>query len=126
MLPRKRLNRWLASHGHTRLRLIIADAGYGKSTLIADYVHRADVMAMWYRLDSSDGDWVTLLSYLVAAGRELHPSFAETTSALLTSISVTNVGRDIVLASYIAELETLCSRPVILVLDDFHLANDSA
>ena len=126
MLPRKRLNRWLASHGHTRLRLIIADAGYGKSTLIADYVHRADVMAMWYRLDGSDGDWVTLLSYLVAAGRELHPSFAETTSALLTSISVTNVGRDIVLASYIAELEMLCSRPVILVLDDFHLANDSA
>lgn len=124
-VSRGRLTDWLAARARTRLRLVIADAGYGKSTLITDYVQSADAKSMWYRLDTSDQDWVTLLSYLVAAGRELQPSFAQATSELLLNVGVTNVGRDIVLASYIAELEALCVRPVLLVLDDFHLADDS-
>ena len=53
-LARPRLLDWLQAKIHSRLVLIIADAGYGKTTLLADFTRRTRRRVLWYRLDETD------------------------------------------------------------------------
>jgi len=82
-LARDRLLDWLAVKVHHRVILVLADAGYGKTTLLADFSRRTRIRTLWYRLDHEDRDWISFLSHLVAAGREHDPGFAPKTAALL-------------------------------------------
>src|SRR5262245_35833819 len=56
-LARDRLLDWLAAKIHDRVVLVIAEAGYGKTTLLADFSRRTRLRTLWYRLDRSDRDW---------------------------------------------------------------------
>ena len=73
---------------------MIADAGYGKTTLLADFSRRTRLRTIWYRLDEDDRDWVGFLSHLVAAGREHDPDFAPRTAGLLRSLEPGGPTRD--------------------------------
>src|SRR6185503_13424213 len=86
-LARDRLLDWLAAKAHSRVLLILADAGYGKTTLLADFSRRTRLRTIWYRLDEDDRDWVAFLGHLVAAAREHNPEFGPVTSALLADQS---------------------------------------
>ena len=73
-LARDRLLDWLAAKIHQRVILVLADAGYGKTTLLADFSRRTRLRTLWYRLDDDDRDWISFLSHLIAAGREHDPA----------------------------------------------------
>src|SRR6476619_580533 len=89
-----RLLDWLAAKAHSRVLLLLADAGYGKTTLLADFSRRTRLRTLWYRMDEEDRNWVTFLSYLVAAGREHDPEFAPRTFALLQDTGPGGATRD--------------------------------
>jgi hypothetical protein len=55
-LERPRLLDWLHAKIHGRVVLVIADAGYGKSTLLADFSRRTRLRTLWFRLDENDRD----------------------------------------------------------------------
>ena len=124
-LERPRLLGWLEQHASARLRVITAEAGYGKSTLLADHARRTAHRTIWYQLESSDRDWVTFLSYLVAAVREIAPAFGAGTVALLQQVGVLNPTRDVTVDTLLGELESVAVEPLILILDDFHTVQDS-
>src|SRR6476661_68020 len=86
-LARHRLLDWLAAKIHQRVVLLLADAGYGKTTLLADFSGRTRLRTLWYRLDDDDRDWISFLSHLIAAGREHDPAFAPTTGAMLSDFA---------------------------------------
>src|SRR5512143_2303348 len=50
-LARDRLLEWLSVKVHGRVVLVIAEAGYGKTTLLADFSRRTRVRPLWFRLD---------------------------------------------------------------------------
>src|SRR6476646_5284221 len=58
-LERERLLDWLAAKVHHRVILILADAGYGKTTLLADFSRRTRVRTLWYRHEDDDRDWMS-------------------------------------------------------------------
>ena len=122
-LARHRLLDWLATKIHHRVILLLADAGYGKTTLLADFSGRTRLRTMWYRLDDDDRDWISLLHHLVAAGREVDPSFAPTTAAMLADTSLTGPTRDAVIDTFMRELQGIAPRGAILIFDDFHLVD---
>ena len=124
-LERPRLLQWLASHSAERLILVNAEAGYGKTTLLADFARRSAVRCLWYRLDATDRDWVTFINYMIAAVREVEPDFGAATAGLLTQMAVTNVPLDVVLDSLISELPSIGPAPTLLMLDDFHAVDDA-
>jgi DNA-binding SARP family transcriptional activator len=124
-LERPRLLDWLRAKIHSRVVLLIADAGYGKTTLLADFSRRTRLRTLWYRLDETDRDWTSFLRHLVAAGREHDPSFAPNTSALLGEIGVGGPTREIVLDTFLRELEAIAREGAIVVFDDFHLVDDA-
>ena len=67
ILARPRLVDWFDHHAQARLILVTAEAGYGKTTLLGEFANHTRDRVVWYRLERSDGDWITFLSYLVAA-----------------------------------------------------------
>lgn len=123
-LERPRLLGWLDDHAHQRVRILVAEAGYGKSTLIADHAKRTGRRAAWYRLDGNDVAWVAMLSYIVASIREVIPGFGISAVNLLQRVGVLNATRDMVLDTVLAEMDALITEPLTLILDDFHVVQD--
>ena len=125
ILARDRLLDWLHAKIHQRLVLVLAEAGYGKTTLLADFAARTRLRTLWYRLDEDDRDWVTVMHHLVAAGREHDPDFAPRTASLLADTGVAGPARDAVLDAYLRELPAIAEYGVVLILDDFHLVDEA-
>ena len=112
-----------------RLGLIVAEAGFGKTTLLADWAGRSPRATAWYRLEPDDRDWLTFIRHLVAAGRELDPDFAPDTLRLFLCA---RPGR--------TDAEDIASQPrprvwrvrraapagLTLILDDYHAVDGCA
>ena len=124
-LARDRLLDWLSVKIHDRVVLVLADAGYGKTTLLADFSQRTRLRTLWYRLDEDDRDWIAFLNHLVAAGREHDPGFAPTTASMLGDMSVGGPTRDAAIEVFLRELPSIAEHGAVLILDDFHLVDES-
>jgi LuxR family maltose regulon positive regulatory protein len=124
-LARDRLLEWLAVKVHSRAVLVIAEAGYGKTTLLADFSRRTRIRTLWFRLDRGDRDWVGFIAYLVAAVRVHVPGFGAATDSLLRETASSAPPRDTVLDAFLRELGDLPPDPTALVFDDFHLVDDA-
>jgi len=98
-----------------RLTLISTPAGYGKTTLIAEWIHRHKLPAAWISLDEGDNDPVRFLSYLIAAIRSVKPEVGD-----LSPIHFPRGDSyEGVLVPLVNELAKV-SEPLVLVLDDYH------
>jgi LuxR family maltose regulon positive regulatory protein len=71
VVPRPRLVERLNAGLGRKLTLISAPAGYGKTTLLAQFTADAPIPVVWYQLDASDNDPADLFDYLIVciAGR---------------------------------------------------------
>jgi LuxR family maltose regulon positive regulatory protein len=124
-LARDRLLDWLSVKIHSRVVLLVAEAGYGKTTLLADFSRRTRVRTLWFRLDRGDRDWVGFIAHLVAAVRIHMPGFGPATAALLRETATSAPSIDTVLDTFLRELAALPNDPTALVLDDVHLVDDA-
>src|ERR687886_26359 len=77
----ERLNEGL----HRKLTLISAPAGFGKTTLVSQWLAGGSRPAAWLSLDEGDNDFARFLTYLVAALQTIAPTFGEEVSGLLQS-----------------------------------------
>ena len=124
-LARDRLLDWLSVKVHRRVILLTAEAGYGKTTLLADFTRRTRLRVLWFRLDRGDRDWTGFIAYLVAAVRIHVPDFAPSTRALLRETATSAPPLETVLETFLRELAALPPDPSAFVFDDFHLVDDS-
>ncbi len=124
-LARDRLLDWLHAKIHHRVVLISAEAGYGKTTLLADFSRRTRLRTLWYRLDESDANWVSFIGHLAAAGREIDAAFAPATDSLLAEVGIAGPSRDAVVDTFIREIEPLGDGGAVIVLDDYHAVEES-
>ncbi|GAA1998478.1 LuxR C-terminal-related transcriptional regulator [Microbacterium pumilum] len=117
----RKLNDGLAA-GHT-LTLISAPAGFGKTTVLSEWVNArrradSDLRVGWVSLDGSDNDPVRFLSYVVAA---YHAQDDGTDAA----VSDPNRSAESTLTALVNDA-TRSQRRVLLVLDDFQLIEDQS
>lgn len=124
-LARDRLLEWLAVKIHDRVVLLTAEAGYGKTTLLADFARRSRVRCLWFRLDRGDRDWVGFIAHLVAAVRIHSADFGPATDSLLRETATAAPPLDTVLDAFLRELATLPPDSSALIFDDFHLVDDA-
>jgi LuxR family maltose regulon positive regulatory protein len=73
-LPRPNLIQWLENHMDNRLILISAPAGYGKTSLLSEFLTKTDVPFAWYQLDSYDSAPTSFMTYFVEALRRMQGS----------------------------------------------------
>ena len=99
------------------LSLIVAPAGYGKTTLISMWLAQSALPSAWISLDDKDDDPAYFLADIVAAIRTLFPKFGD---GLLEGLGVAR-GRSFadLVTIFINELNLL-NQEFVLVLDDYH------
>lgn len=107
----------------TKLTLVSAPAGFGKSILVAGWCSRKEGQLAWLSLDSNDKNTDTFLSYLIAAIREADITLAQEAWDLVQVQKEVNA--DHVITSLINEL-SYYQKELTLILDDYHLASSSA
>ena len=119
---RPRLLEHLAPTPNTKLILISAPAGYGKTTLVIEWLNQLnDVQSCWVSLDEDDSDAQQFFQYMLAAIRP----FLGTKSTLgeMLQFGQPQSYRGLVKA-FVSDVATI-SHPFCLVLDDYHTV-DSA
>ncbi|HLF87464.1 MAG TPA: AAA family ATPase, partial [Anaerolineales bacterium] len=114
-----RLNENLVYTGEftRRLTLIAAPAGYGKTTLVTEWLCDRNQPVAWLSLDESDNDPTRFLTYFIAALQQIQEELGQSASAMLQSLQTLPV--EIILTTLINEIESL-PHPFILTLDDYH------
>ena len=61
-----------------------APAGFGKSTLVSDWVRSHNYPVAWVSLDEADSDPARFIAHIIAAIQTIQPSFGETIVANLS------------------------------------------
>jgi ATP/maltotriose-dependent transcriptional regulator MalT len=115
---RERLHEELRRGSTLPLTLVVAPAGWGKSTLVADWLARDQVASGWVSLDSGDDDPKRFWRYLLLAAGQAGPA-AGAAALRRLDMAGSDVPRD-VLPEFINEVAATRS-PLVLVLDDYHM-----
>jgi LuxR family maltose regulon positive regulatory protein len=111
----ERLNEGLSSG--CKLTLISAPAGFGKTTLVSEWVASCGRPAAWLSLDEGDNDPTLFLTYLVAALQTIAPNIGKGVVAVLQASQPPST--ESILTILLNEIITI-SNSFILVLDDYH------
>src|SRR3954447_386567 len=127
LVPRARLTDPLRADGGEgpRLILVAAPAGFGKTTLLAQWLaaETSQRRVAWLALDSGDADLRQFLTDLVAAIQTAEPEAGVDTLALLEADGTTPT--DALLVSLINDLDLLTG-PTVVALDDYHVIDAAA
>jgi LuxR family maltose regulon positive regulatory protein len=117
---RSRLDERLKKGSRTRLTLVSAPAGFGKTSLLAGWLaaHDGGHRVAWVSLDERDQDPTTFWTYLLLAVDRAAPGAA---TRALTELDAGRIQVEAVLAGMLNELSVLPD-DLTLVLDDYHLA----
>src|SRR5262245_43861310 len=126
LLPRPRLMERLAANLSRTVTLVTANAGAGKTTLVADFVRAYAPRFVWYQLDHTDADPAVFLSYIAHGIRQFVPDFGQATLAYLRQ-SPAEVGPrpERAVDALINEALDHIDQPLVIVLDDYHHLGDA-
>ncbi|MBN1402667.1 MAG: LuxR family transcriptional regulator [Anaerolineae bacterium] len=123
LISRPRLVARLNEGLYRKLSLISAPAGYGKTTLLAEWLAGMPRPHVWLTLDASDNDPALFLAYLLTALQGVDASLGRSAQAMLGA--PTPPPAQVVLTGLINDLARLAD-PYLLVLDDYHLIHTLA
>ena len=121
LLERPRLTEKLRDNINSPVTMVAADAGCGKTTLIADFIRNQQRPVVWYQLDHTDADPFVFLGYITQGIKNFAPEFGETVLPYLSEANEELVrfperAVDLLLNEILQSIE----QPFILVLDDYH------
>jgi LuxR family maltose regulon positive regulatory protein len=122
IVRRQRLVERLTEAAQRRIAIVSAPAGYGKTTLLMDFVQETEIKACWYWIDERDRDLNAFLRYILAAGRNVFPEFGNNLAEALENggpKSPEEASELLTEATMDPQVEYL------IILDDFHSLDDA-
>ncbi len=60
-----------------KLILISAPAGFGKTTVVSDWIEQNKIPTAWFSIDKGDNDPVEFLNYIIAGIQSIHSTFGQ-------------------------------------------------
>lgn len=124
LITRTRLIESLHGQLEKRILLVVAPAGYGKTSLLVDLAQQTEMPVCWLSLDTLDGEPQRFLEYLIASISEQFPQFGRDSRAALESMTSTEKDEERLIVTITNEINAHIDDHFLLILDDFHLVGD--
>ncbi len=122
LVARERLTSRLLAAGETSIALVVAPAGYGKTTLIRQWDAADERPFVWVGLSDRHNDPAHLLESIARAVGEVNPI----DQAVFDALSVPRPNISNVVVPRLIDALAKHQREYVLVLDDVHLVNEPA
>lgn len=123
LASRTRIDSRLNEGLDTRLTLVTAPAGYGKTTAVAKWAQQLPIPVAWFSTDNMDNSFKRFWSYCIAALDSIIPGLEDRFSRYLSSSE--NITVSGIVTPLIDEIYQY-SKSFVLVLDDYHLIEESS
>ncbi len=119
MVTRPRLLEHLRACINHSLTLVSAPAGFGKTTLLSDWVHhnQPPVPTAWLSLEEGENDPRRFWEYFTSAIKKIEPAIGDTCLTLLRSAQAVPIEN--ILTTLINDIDSIPG-DFVLVLDDYH------
>jgi LuxR family maltose regulon positive regulatory protein len=108
----------LNNRENRKLTIVSAPAGFGKTTLLAEWAAENLGQVAWLSLDKEDNDPTRFWSYVVAALQKTHNSLGSGLTPIIRTPQHFSV--DVFLAGLIDQVSRVLA-PITIILDDYHL-----
>ena len=127
-VSRPRLMAQLNAGLHGKLSLVTAPAGFGKTTLVAEWITccaslEQPLQSTWLSLDEADSDLTRFLTYFTAAIQIIAADIGDKT--LVSPQSPQPPQAEMVLTTLLNDIASITD-PFILVLDDYHMVDSKS
>ena len=123
VVDRSRLTERLVASDDQRLTLISAPAGFGKTTLLTEWIPQNPHCVAWLSLDAADSEPARFWSYVIAALQTLRPDLGVNALALLDSPRPPPL--EPILTMLLNDVAAFPDQ-FVLVLDDYHVIETPA
>jgi len=124
LILRTRLVEALFDQLEKRVLLLVAPAGYGKTSLLVDLAQQSEMPVCWLSLDALDEEPQRFLRYVIAAIAEKFPEFGRDSLAALESMSSFEQDEERLLVTLTNEINAQINEHFLLILDDYHLVGN--
>ena len=116
---RARLFRKLEEGLRKKLTIVSAPAGFGKSTLLCQWLENKNTNVAWFSVDNGDNNINRFITYIIKAIQKQNAELGHTSLNIIQS-QQTQPSIENILGNLINDIEKYKIR-IILVLDDYHL-----
>ena len=106
-----------------KVLFVSAPAGFGKSTLLIEWVNQSKLPVAWVSLDKTENDPVDFLSYLISGVQSIYRNLGEAILSDLKAPGSPPVNN--LLNAWINEIAEH-TQEFVLILDDFHHIQDTS
>jgi ATP/maltotriose-dependent transcriptional regulator MalT/two-component SAPR family response regulator len=119
-LHRQRLIDVLTQNMDKKLISICAGAGYGKTTLLSQFISTTKFPYTYYHLEKSDAAPAVFFSYLIAGIRTLYPDVGAKTERLGQFFNAPQRYVNIIVGTFINEIIEHVTDDLYVILEDYH------
>jgi LuxR family maltose regulon positive regulatory protein len=122
LVNRQRLINSLDQGLHGKLTLVSGPAGFGKTTLLSEWVSQLKYPVGWISLDEGDNDRNRFILYWIKTCQNFSEGFANEIVEMLNSVETQDSERFLpYFIHQILEIE----KPFLIVLDDYHIIKET-
>jgi len=125
ILTRQRLLDLMDELLEMKLAIIAAPAGYGKTSLLIDFVNHTPWPICWLSLDALDKDLIRFLAHFIASIQTRFPNFGQSTLTALKNSSQDQINMPRLISTIVNDAYEHITEHFVVILDDFHLVEES-
>ena len=125
ILTRQRLFELVNNLLDLKLIIIAAPAGYGKTSLLIDFANYTEWPISWLTLDTLDQDPFRFVAYFISAIQARFPEFGKNSISVLNNTPQDKLDIPALVTTLVNDIYEHITEHFILVLDDYHLIEES-
>lgn len=124
LLTRQRLLDSMFEYLDKKLVLVIAPAGYGKTSLLVDFIEVLEYPVCWYSISSHDQDPLRFFAHFISSIQQKFPAFGQSSLTALHNASLGTLDLHYLVSTVINDAFENISEHFIITLEDFHLVDE--